>query len=870
MKFLTGLLLAATLILHALPGLADDAIRLGILAFRPKEMAEKQWAPLAQYLESSLHRKIALFVYSYEELEMAVMQGNVDIVLTNSSHYVLLKYRNSMSSPLVTQITLDGKNRLANFGGVIFCRADSDINSLKDLRGKKIASISTESLGGFQMQAYEMLEAGVPVPSGNELMLTGMPHDLTINAVLTGKADAGFARSSVLESLAREGKLDLSKLKIINKQPSDFPFAVSTRLYPEWPVTVLPQIDEQLARHLTVALLSLRADNKAAITAGISGFTIPADYSGVEEMMRKLRVSPFNASPEFTLKDFWNRYSSGISIALVLLVLMMISMGLRMRRINQRITQEQQHFATLFEASPEPTLIIIQNRLIDCNAAAVKKFSHSGKSSLLQKNLAELSPIRQPDGSISSSKFEIMLNAAANGVDQRFEWRFLDSEDCEFIADVKFTPISLDSKTYILVVSHDITSEKKAKTTLLELNEHLEQKIMERTRELDHAKNDAEAANRAKSEFLANMSHEIRTPMNSITGMTHLALKTELSPKQRDYLEKIQRSSHHLLGVINEILDFSKIEAGKIEIEISDFDFEKVIKTISQFLVEGTSSKGLDYKLDVEANIPRLMRGDPLRLNQILLNLLSNAIKFTHHGYVSLRIYKTSENDQTFQLQFEVQDTGIGISSEDTKKLFKNFQQVDSTITRKYGGTGLGLAISQKLVELMHGNIGVESIPDAGSKFWVKMTFEKTSKNFNEEFASSQNQEILNHDNLKGARILLAEDNQFNQQVAQEILEQVGIVVIIASNGSEALDLIRKEPFDCVLMDMQMPEMDGVQATRMIREMPAFAHIPIIAMTANATNTDQQLCSEAGMSDFLTKPIMPGILYSTLSRWLGK
>ena len=291
MKLIATLLLSLLLSLYVLSAQAEPPLRLGVLAFRPKAQAIEQWQPLAAYLETKLSRRVKLTVYDYPELDAAISQNAVDVVLTNPGHYALLKHRYKPSAPLVTQINLEAGNEISAFGGMIFTRADAlKINTLADLAEKRIAATSTDSLGGYQMQIFELLEAGVSLPEKEKLIITGMPHDRAVEAVLSGKADAGFVRSGVLKAMADEGKLDLTRIKVINQQNLiGFPFPSSTRLYPEWPVVVMSQVDGKLARRLTVALLSLPPNSAAARSAGIGGFTVPADYSGVEEVFQLLQ-----------------------------------------------------------------------------------------------------------------------------------------------------------------------------------------------------------------------------------------------------------------------------------------------------------------------------------------------------------------------------------------------------------------------------------------------------------------------------------------------------------------------------------------------------------------------------------------------------
>ncbi len=654
--------------------------------------------------------------------------------------------------------------------------------------------------------------------------------------------------------------------------------------------------------------------------------------------------------------------------------------------------QASQYARSLIEASPDPLVTIsADGKITDVNDASVQA-TGVAREQLIGTDFSDY--FTEP-------------NEARTGYRKVFSDGFVRDYPLAIrhttgrIIDVLYNAaVYKDDKGNVLGVfaaARDVTERKR-----------LDQALQEKNRELHSARSMADAANRAKSDFLSNMSHEIRTPMNAIIGMSHLALNTELTPRQRDYLRKIQGSSRHLLSIINDVLDFSKIEAGKLTVEHAEFELEMVLENVTNLIAEKTSAKGLELVCDVDKHVPLNLIGDALRLGQILINFSNNAVKFTEKGEIAIVIRVKEQTDNEVLLHCAVRDTGIGLTAEQMARLFQKFSQADTSITREFGGTGLGLVISKELAELMGGEVGVESELGKGSTFWFTARLGKRAgaqrrlvlsgdlqgkrvlvvddnesarlvlsdlldaMSFKVDRAESGRAaigavgradaqgmpyEIVFLDwqmpgmdgnetarriwelplgnmphllmvtaygrdevikgagdtgieavlskpvgastlfdtvvrilggvvdrprttseapsdsaerlaTIKGARILLVEDNALNQEVATELLQDAGFVVDLAANGRVALDNVRAAAYDIVLMDMQMPVMDGVTATQEIRKEARFRDLPVVAMTANAMQSDRDRCMAAGMNDHVAKPIEPEDLWKALLKWI--
>jgi len=986
------------LLLIATPLLAQEQVKIGILAFRPKPQVQTQWNPLATALNKAIpDHTFTVKAYNYDELQPAIAKRQIDFVLTNPGHYVLMSRHIGLSPPIATQINLEQGKPVTVFGGVIFTRADrTDIRQLEDIRGKTVAATAIDSLGGYQMQAYELSQAGLRLQQDIRLLATGMPHDNVVDAVLAKRADVGFVRSGVIESLVREGKLDPASIAVINRQNlPGFPVLVSTRLYPEWPFAALPHTDRDLKRKVASFLLTLEEDKTLTQALRIHGFDVPSDYSSVEQVLRELRMPPFDTAPAFTVNDVWERYrwpmvASLVAAGLILLLgfrLLLAKRGLETEKIvvqkqTEALKVSELRFRTVADYTHDWEYWLGPNHEVFYMSPSCKNITgytceeFTADPSLLERiihpddqpSMAEHMHEAQQLRSIESFDFRILRRDGSvcwighvcqpvyddagkyNGrrvtnrditERKRDEAKLIESEsrlraiiqnepECIKIVDaqgrlMQMNPAglamleadSLDQvvgnpvlnvispeyrKAYIdlhhrvlagesMQMEYEVVGLKGGRrwleTHAVPMKEengatvHLAvtRDITERKRSeqvLQQSKEAAIALAQSKSEFLANMSHEIRTPMNGIIGLTQLALNQPTSPQVRDYLNKISSSSQSLLGILNDILDFSKLEADRIKIENSPFDLDILLDNLRNLFEERAHAKHLDFAIEVSESTPRDLLGDAMRLQQILINLLGNAIKFTSTGHVTLAVSVLHvEGDQT-RLCFAVEDTGIGIAQDDLDKLFHPFSQVDGSITRRFGGTGLGLAISYNLLHLMGSEFSVQSLPGQGTTFSFDLLFgiatnEKARpirKRARHEAGALGHALGQNSNLLQGIRILVAEDNHINQQVVKEFLMLSGMDVTVANNGQETIDLLQTQHFDAILMDVHMPVMGGVEATRRIREQPQYQQLPIIALTAGVTHEEHDNCLACGMTDFIAKPIDPETLIAILSKWV--
>ncbi len=500
-----------------------------------------------------------------------------------------------------------------------------------------------------------------------------------------------------------------------------------------------------------------------------------------------------------------------------------------------------------------------EHNLIDCNLEIAKLYGFSTKQEYMD-NFYSVNPEYQDDGQLSSEKVVQKIAEAFEHGYQRFEWLCINPHTGEAIP-VEVTLVRIMHNDEYAIISY-VRDLRELKAMLEDI--HIAEEGLRAARDL------AEKNAQAKSEFLANMSHEIRTPMNGILGLLHLLSKTTLQGIQDEYVEKCLYSANNLMRIINDILDISKIEAGKLELERVPFTISEICDEAQSLYGSHFAEKNLDFSFDKGKYPEAVLLGDPLRVKQVVFNLVSNALKFTEKGAVCLGVKSAVAACNKMYCVFSVNDTGIGLSHEQIERLFSPFSQADTSVTRKYGGTGLGLAISKNIVEAMQGNVWIESELGQGSCFSFDCMFEIAQIDPLLKKQEDETKELKKAEKIHSGHILLVEDNDINQMIAEELLKNVGYSLDIAENGQVALDLLDKNTYDAVLMDIQMPIMDGLTTAKNIRKNPKFETLPIIAMSAHAMVGDKETSLAHGMNEHITKPINPEILYATLLHWINK
>jgi len=821
-----------------------ERFKIGVLAYKGKVAAVQRWSEHAAYLNEKLaplQFQIIPLTYKEDEMTKAVINRQVDFIITNPGHYIELELGGHVSR-LATRRMSGPQGVLDLFGGTVIAHPSStDINRYADLAGKSLLIPPRSSLGGWQVHLREAVAQGVDLRE--ESTVTELKnHTKVVEAVVRGEADAGFVRSDLVEELIAKGKLQWEQFKVVNPQSvTGYPYRLSTRLYPEWPFAKVSGTSTELATQVLQALLVMSPEDAAARQGKIYGWNSPGHYSAVNDLFRETGLGPY-AKTHTTLAEILNEYWRQLLSITMLFSLLLLVSTLRTKRANrslqceiverQKVEQKLRQAANVFQYADEGIIIADTTpKIIDVNQAFCRITGFSREEAVGRDP-----GFMYVDEGVTEDYQNMWEGLLGSGFWSGTVWG-LKRSGSVFPQQITITSVVNESKEVeqYVGVFRDITAQKEVERLQFETS-------------------------KAKDEFLASMSHELRTPLTAIIGHSELLVEQEPDREKRRSLQTIEHAGRIQLALVNDILDISKLESGKFTVDEAPYNVSTLIHNIEQMFSIQAHDKGLFLKVVQQIPESHLLLGDKHRVQQILINLISNAIKFTEQGGVTLSIWHVDG-----QIHFKVKDSGIGIPSETVEQVFKRFEQADSSISRRFGGSGLGLYISINLAKLMGGDIRVESIEGEGSQFQLNLPY-KVSTLPAEAHANQYDNEGRSPVESLHGNLLVAEDTLELQILERRMLESMGFTVAIAENGLKAVELASTQPFDAVLMDMQMPVMDGIEATQNIRQQ--HPELPIIAVTANVMQKHRDAFHAAGCSGFISKPIDRNVLRETLTEML--
>ncbi len=854
----------------------DDAtVTIGVLSQTSSQQTRKMWGPTARFLSSKIEgHRFVIRPLTVSELRQAAQNLSVHYLIINPSIYVDLAETLEIQ-PILTLKRLRGDRGYSQTGSVIFSRRDaSRIRTLDDLVGRTFMAVSDSSFAGWHITQAELRRHGIMPDFDFQHIRFGRSHMAVVMAVRDGLVEAGTVAAGTLETMAALGDIRIESFQILNQAlpaGNGFPFVRSTGLYPEWPLAATAHAFRGLSEKVALHLLALTPEMDAAKAARIAGWTPALNYQPVHEAMHMLRQpgqSGILAAPSMGLYALilflvaatcfgiaiWYHHCKAIPCDEKACMNRQDDGPTRHPHPKTRISSlrcengcdqttdrfdwlDQIRRTPLFD-SPLTALLFTSTdsrKILAANDRACALLG-SSEDELIGTSCDTLGFSFDPHGSVHKN---LMLEATpVDGPQLPVKAAFSPIR----LADGKFMQISF-------IENSELATLKK---------------------QLRLAKATADAAQTAKGQFLANMNHEIRTPLNGIVSMVELLMQSSMAAEHLEYVGIIQQSTKALVSIVNDVMDYCKIESGRIKIETTNTQITALVANTAQSYSAIAKAKGVGFSCVIDPKLPKWIRCDPIRLRQILENLLDNAAKFTLKGNIHLHVELAERHSNRITTRFQVGDTGIGISEDRLATIFDSFSQGGEPSIQKPGGIGLGLTIAKHLIGLMGGEIQVESTPGQGTRFWFCIDLQATDNAEREPHRAGGTTSGPFPSN-SAARILLVEDNAVNQTVADKILTKAGYTFETVENGRLALEQLAKRRYDLILMDIKMPEMDGLETTRRIRHPQSHVldrNIPIIAVTANATQTDRQQCLDCGMNDYLTKPIDTAKLLETISAWL--